>query len=138
MKKVLVFLSLILILFFGCTEDIGTPIWRVWYAVEVTPNHDLDIRYFSDKYHDTKILETINIKDSSYVQQLDGFWVGQHFQSDKEIGYFIDIDIKGINQYNGRLSVFVYANDTSLLDSISYPFGTTNITLQGNIPKTFR
>tara|TARA_B100000795_G_scaffold105368_2_gene77745 strand:- start:2552 stop:2968 length:417 start_codon:yes stop_codon:yes gene_type:complete len=138
MKKVLVFLSLILILFFGCAEDTGTPIWRVWYAVEVTPNYDLDIRYFSDKYHDTKILETINIQDSSYVQQLDGFWVGQHFQSDKETGYFIDVDIKGINQYNGRLSVFVYANDTSLLDSISYPFGTTNITLQGNIPKTFK
>jgi hypothetical protein len=136
MKKLLCLLSLIL--FLGCAKDEGTPIWRVWYAVELTPNYDIDIQYYSDKYHATGILETINVHDSSYVQQLDGFWVGQHFQNDKETGYFIDLNIKGINSYNGKLGVYVYANDTSLIDSAFFPFGTTNITLQGDIPKLFK
>tara|TARA_X000000368_G_C22866954_1_gene639108 strand:- start:257 stop:667 length:411 start_codon:yes stop_codon:yes gene_type:complete len=136
MKKALFYLFFVFIL--SCTEDKGTPIWRVWYAVELTPNYDVDISYFSDKYHATGVLESINIHDSSYVQQLDGFWIGQHFQDSKETGYYIDINIKALNSYNGKLGVYVYANDTSLLDSAFFPFGTTNITLQGEIPKLFK
>ena len=35
------------------------------------------------------------------------------------------------------LGVFVYANDTSLLDSVLYQYGTKEITLQGDIPLNF-
>lgn len=135
MKKLVAFL--LLFTAFGCSEDEGTPIWRIWYAVQVIPNFDLDIEYYSDKYHDTGVLETFNVHDSSYVQELDGFWVGQHLQNDRETGYYININVKGINAYNGNLNVLVYANDTNLIDSTSFPFGTSSVTLQGAIPKNF-
>lgn len=135
MKKVLfLFLSILL---FGCAEDEGTPIWRIWYAVQVTPNYDLDIQYFSDKYHDTGKLEKQSVHDSSYVQQLAGYWVGQHLQSDRESGYYINVDIKGLNEFQGKLGVFVYVNDTNLIDSVFYSFGETKVVLQGDIPKVF-
>lgn len=135
MKKVLFLLCLVSIL--GCQEDEGTPIWRIWYAVQVTPNYDMDIQYFSDQYHDTGVLNTIHVHDSSYNQQLDGYWVGQHLQNDKSTGYYINVDMKAMNSFSGQLGVFIYANDTNLIDSTFYSFGTTNITLQGDIPKTF-
>ena len=136
MKKLLFLLSLIFLL--ACAKDEGTPIWRVWYAVEVTPNYDIDVSYFSDKYHANGILETINVHDSSYVQQLDGFWVGQHLQDNKESGYYINVKINALNLYDGKLGVYVYVNDTSLIDSAFFPVGITDITLQGDIPKLFK
>ena len=135
MKKLLVLLTVITLL--GCTKNDGTVIWRVWYAVQLPPNHDLKVTYNSDKYFDSGVRDTVFIHDSSYVQELDGFWIGQHLQKDKVDGYYINVQIDSLTPYDGHLGVFVYANDTSLIDSVLYPYGTKEITLQGDIPLNF-
>ena len=135
MKKLLVLL--IIFTFFGCTKNDGSVLWRVWYAVQLTPNYDLKVTYNSDKYFDSGVRDTVFIHDSSYVQQLDGFWIGQHLQDKKDNGYYINVKIDSLNSYDGHLGVYVYANDTSLIDSFLYPYGTKEITLQGKIPLNF-
>lgn len=135
MKKLLVLLTALTIL--GCTKNDGTVLWRVWYAVQLPPNHDLKITYNSDKYFDSGVRDTVFIHDSSYVQELDGFWIGQHLQDKKDDGYYINVQIDSLTPYDGHLGVFVYANDTSLIDSVLYPYGTKEITLQGDIPLNF-
>lgn len=135
MKKLLIFLMFFTVL--SCKKDEGTIIWRVWYAVQLPPDHDLKITYNSDKYFDSGIRDTVYVHDSSYVQYLDGFWIGQHLQDDKEDGYYINVQIDSLTPYDGRLGVFVYANDTSLIDSVLYPYGTKEITLKGEIPLYF-
>ena len=135
MKKLLILL--VVITLWGCTKNEGTVLWRVWYAVQLPPNHDLKITYNSDKYFDSGVHDTVYVHDSSYVQQLDGFWIGQHLQSNKDDGYYINVQIDSLTPYDGHLGVFVYANDTSLIDSVLYPYGTKEITLQGDIPLNF-
>ena len=135
MKKLL-FLS-VLVAFVSCNKNEGANLWRVWYAVQVPPNYDLKITYNSDKYFDSGIRDTVYVHDSSYVQQLDGFWIGQRLQEDKENGYYINIQIDSLTPYEGNLGVFVYANDTNLIDSILFPYGRKEITLKGNIPVNF-
>ncbi len=135
MKKLIGFLFIIALL--GCQKDDGRIIWRVWYAVQLPPDHDLKITYNSDKFFDSGVYDTIVVHDSDYVQQLDGFWIGQRLQDDKENGYFINVQIDSLTPYDGRLGVFVYANDTSLLDSVYYPYGTESISLEGDIPENF-
>lgn len=135
MKKLLFLVFTLIVL--GCTNNNGTVLWRVWYAVQVPPNYDLKITYNSDKFFDSGVHDTIYVHDSSYVQQLDGFWIGQRLQENKEHGYYINIKIDSLTPYDGHLGVFVYANDTSLLDSVLYPYGRKEITLQGDIPINF-
>ena len=62
MKKLL-FLVLTLTLL-GCTNNNGTVLWRVWYAVQVPPNYDLKITYNSDKFFDSGMHDTIYVHDS--------------------------------------------------------------------------
>ena len=135
MKKTLFLLLAITLL--GCEKNEGTDLWRIWYAVQLPPNYDLKITYNSDKYFDAGSRETIYVHDSSYVQYLDGFWIGQHLQDHKDDQYYINVQIDSLTPYEGHLGVFVYANDTSLLDSILYPYGKNEITLQGDIPLNF-
>ena len=116
MKKLLIFLMFFAVL--SCKEDEGTIIWRVWYAVQLPPDHDLKITYNSDKYFDSGVRDTVFVHDSSYVQYLDGFWIGQRLQDDKKNGYYINVQIDSLTPYDGHLGVFVYANDTTLLDSV--------------------
>ena len=122
---------------FGCEKNEGTTLWRVWYAVQLPPNYDLKVTYNSDKYFDADERDTVYVHDSSYVQYLDGFWIGQQLQDHKNDGYYINVQIDSLTPYEGKLGVFVYANDTSLLDSILYPYGTNNLTLEGEIPANF-
>jgi hypothetical protein len=122
---------------FGCEKNEGTTLWRLWYAVQLPPNYDLKVTYNSDKYFDSDERDTVYIHDSSYVQYLDGFWIGQHLQDQKNDGYYVNVQIDSLTPYDGRLGVFVYANDTSLLDSVFYPYGTSQITLEGEIPENF-
>lgn len=136
MKK-LVLSLIVFIALNGCQSSEGTPIWRVWYAVQLPPDYDVDILYHSDKYFDTGILDTVHVYDSTYVQQLNGFWVGQHLQSDKSDNYYIKAIFNELTPYEGRLGVFVYVNDTNLIDSLYFPFGTESIELTGEIPKVF-
>tara|TARA_Y100000589_G_scaffold227245_1_gene214725 strand:+ start:374 stop:781 length:408 start_codon:yes stop_codon:yes gene_type:complete len=135
MKKTLFLLFLITM--FGCEENEGSDIWRVWYAVQLPPIYDLKITYNSDKYFDSNQRDTIFVHDTSYVQFLDGFWVGQHLQDHKDDGYYINVKIDSLIPYEGHLGVFVYVNDTSLIDSVLYTYGTKEITLQGDIPLNF-
>ena len=135
MKKSLILLTVIIVL--GCSKNEGTPIWRIWYAVQVTPNYDLSITYNSDKYFDSGKRDSVFVNDTSYSQQLAGFWVGQRLQDNKDDGYYINVQLNQLDQYEGRLGVFVYVNDTNLIDSVLYPYGTSEITLQGEIPITF-
>ena len=135
MKKT--FFLLFLITVFGCEENEGSDLWRVWYAVQLPPTHDLKITYNSDKYFDSNQRDTIFIHDTSYVQYLDGFWVGQHLQDHRDDGYYINVQIDSLTPYDGHLGVFVYVNDTSLIDSVLYPYGTNEITLQGDLPLNF-
>ena len=135
MKKTLFLLLAITLL--GCEKNEGTDLWRIWYAVQLPPNYDLKITYNSDKYFDAGSRDTIYVHDSSYVQYLDGFWIGQHLQDHKDDQYYINVQIDSLTPYEGHLGVFVYANDTSLLDSILYPYGKNEITLQGDIPLNF-
>lgn len=135
MKKVLILLLVIVVL--GCSKNEGTPIWRIWYAVQVTPNYDLSITYNSDKYFDSGKRDSVFVNDTSYSQQLGGFWVGQRLQDNKDDGYYINVQLNELDEYEGRLGVFVYVNDTNLIDSVLYPYGTSEITLQGEIPVTF-
>ena len=131
-----VFLML-LILVTSCNNSEGTNLWRIWYAVQVTPHYDLKIMYNSDKYFDSLLRDTILVHDSSYVQQLEGFWIGQRLQEDRDRGYYINIQVDSLTPYEGKLGVFIYANDTNLLDSFLYPYGTKEIILQGDIPLNF-
>ena len=121
----------------SCNKNEGTVLWRVWYAVQLPPNYDLKITYNSDKYFDSGTRDTVFIHDTSYVQYLDGFWIGQHLQDHKDDGYYINVKIDSLTPYEGFLGVYVYANDTSLLDSAFYPYGTTEINLRGDIPINF-
>ena len=121
----------------SCNNNEGTLLWRVWYAVQVPPNYDFKITYNSDKYFDSGTRDTVFVHDSSYVQQLEGFWIGQRLQENKEEGYYVDIQVDSLTPYDGELGVFVYANDTNLLDSFLYPYGTKEIRLQGDIPLNF-
>ncbi|MFT4900212.1 MAG: hypothetical protein ACI9U0_002013 [Flavobacteriales bacterium] len=135
MKKILILLLVIVVL--GCSKNEGTPIWRIWYAVQVTPNYDLSITYNSDKYFDSGKRDSVFVNDTSYSQQLDGFWVGQRLQDNKDDGYYINVQLNELDEYEGYLGVFVYVNDTNLIDSVLYPYGTSEITLQGEIPVIF-
>ena len=135
MKKLL-FLFLAFIVY-GCAENEGTVLWRVWYAVQLPPDYDLKVTYNSDKYFDSGYRDTVFVHDTSYVQYLEGFWIGQHLQSNKNDGYYINVQIDSLTPYEGYLGVYVYANDTSLLDSVLYPYGTDEIILQGDIPLNF-
>ena len=135
MKKTLFILLIIIV--FGCEKNEGTTLWRLWYAVQLPPNYDLKVTYNSDKYFDSDERDTVYVHDSSYVQYLDGFWIGQHLQDHKNDGYYVNVQIDSLTPYDGRLGVFVYANDTSLLDSVFYPYGTSQITLEGEIPENF-
>lgn len=131
------FIGLTVLFLLGCSDDDGTPIWRVWYAVQVTPDYDLKINYNSDKFFDSGIRDTILVHDSSYVQSLSGFWVGQRLQDTKDDDYFINVQIDSLTPFTGKLGVFVYVNDTNLIDSVFYNYGTTNVELQGAIPQFF-
>tara|TARA_B110000091_G_scaffold34479_1_gene36556 strand:- start:216 stop:623 length:408 start_codon:yes stop_codon:yes gene_type:complete len=135
MKKILILLLVIVVL--GCSKNEGTPIWRIWYAVQVTPNYDLSITYNSDKYFDSGKRDSVFVNDTSYSEQLDGFWVGQRLQDNKDDGYYINVQLNELDEYEGYLGVFVYVNDTNLIDSVLYPYGTSEITLQGEIPVIF-
>ncbi len=135
MKKTLFILLIIIV--FGCEKNEGTNLWRLWYAVQLPPNYDLKVTYNSDKYFDSDERDTVYVNDSSYVQYLDGFWIGQHLQDHKNDGYYVNVQIDSLTPYDGKLGVFVYANDTSLLDSVFYPYGTSQITLEGAIPENF-
>ena len=135
MKKILILLLVIVVL--GCSKNEGTPIWRIWYAVQVTPNYDLSITYNSDKYFDSGKRDSVFVNDTSYSQQLDGFWVGQRLQDNKDDGYYINVQLNELDEYEGYLGVFAYVNDTNLIDSVLYPYGTSEITLQGEIPVIF-
>ena len=135
MKKILILLLVIVVL--GCSKNEGTPIWRIWYAVQVTPNYDLSITYNSDKYFDSGKRDSVFVNDTSYSEQLDGFWVGQRLQDNKDDGYYINVQLNELDEYEGHLGVFTYVNDTNLIDSVLYPYGTSEITLQGEIPVIF-
>lgn len=135
MKKILILL--LPIVFLGCSKNEGTPIWRIWYAVQVTPNYDLSIIYNSDNYFDSGKRDSVFVNDTSYNQQLDGFWVGQRLQTNKDDGYYINVQINELDEYEGHLGVFVYVNDTNLIDSVLYSHGTSEITIQGEIPVIF-
>ena len=135
MKKILILLLAIVVL--GCSKNEGTPIWRIWYAVQVTPNYDLSITYNSDKYFDSGKRDSVFVNDSSYSEQLEGFWVGQRLQENKDEGYYINVQLNELDEYEGHLGVFIYVNDTNLIDSVLYPYGTSEITLQGEIPVIF-
>jgi hypothetical protein len=135
MKKILILL--LTIVFLGCSKNEGTPIWRIWYAVQVTPNYDLSIIYNSDNYFDSGKRDSVFVNDTSYNQQLDGFWVGQRLQTNKDDGYYINVQINELDEYEGHLGVFVYVNDTNLIDSVLYSHGTSEITIQGEIPVIF-
>lgn len=130
-------LILLVVTFLGCSEDEGRSIWRVWYAVQVTPNYDIDITYNSDKFFATGQYDTINITQDTYEQQLDGFWIGQRLQKDKKDDYFINVKVNSSDAFTGKIGVYVYVNDTSLIDSVLYPYGTDEVTLMGTIPKNF-
>lgn len=135
MKQFLLLAAALVLL--GCSDDEGTPIWRVWYAVQVTPDYDLKINYNSDKYFDSGERDTIVVHDSSYVQSLSGFWVGQRLQENKNDDYFINVQVDSLTPFTGKLGVFVYVNDTSLIDSVFYDYGTKEIQLEGAIPQFF-
>ncbi|MBI35592.1 MAG: hypothetical protein CMP67_09570 [Flavobacteriales bacterium] len=135
MKKL--FILLFIFTLYSCEKNEGTIIWRVWYAVQLPPDYDLKVTYNSDKYFDSGVRDTVYIHDSSYVQYVDGFWIGQHLQDHKDAGYYINVQIDSLTPYDGYLGVYVYANDTSLLDSVLYPYGTNEVILQGEIPQNF-
>ena len=133
-KHVLYFIFLLL---FACTDDSGTPISSIKYQLALPSTYNFEIKYFSDKYFDTKTLNSFNISDSTYTPNIAGFWEGKRIQNDKGNGYFINVKINQSNPFEGELKLYVYVNDTVLIDSASYTKESTEINLEGEIPKSF-
>jgi hypothetical protein len=129
-------LSIPMLILQSCKEETGTPITRVWYAIQVTPDYDFDVVYFSDKYFDTGTLDTIHINDSTHTPQgNNNLWIAERLTTDKSEGYFIKARFNEWTPYEGKLGMFVYANDTNLLDSVFFDFETREVELSGSIPK---
>lgn len=130
------FLFVTVISFSGCKEETGTPLTKVWYAIQLTPDYDFQVSYFSDKYFDTGVLDTFYINDSSHTPTgNNNLWVAERITNDKSEGYFIRADFNEWTPFEGRLGLFVYANDTNLLDSVYFDYETESIELSGEIPK---
>ncbi len=131
-------LLLLFLIFIGCDkDDADTPISNIKYQIQLPDTFNLSIQYYSDKYFDTGNLESFTINNNSYTPPKEGFWEGKRIQSDKSKGYFIQVNVNNTNEFDGVLKVIVFVNDTIAIDSTSYSFGTTEINLQGSIPKTF-
>ena len=130
-------LYFIFLLLFACTDDSGTPISNLKYQLALPSTYNFEIKYYSDKYFDTKTLNSFTISDSTYTPSTEGFWEGKRIQSDKVNGYFINVKINQSNPFEGELKLYVYVNDTVLIDSASYTKESTEINLEGEIPKSF-
>ena len=132
----LFFLIAFISLFYSCKEETGTPITKIWYAIQVTPDYDFDVVYFSDKYFDTGDLDTLHINDSTHTPQgNNNLWIAERLTNDKSEGYFIRAQFNEWTPYEGKLGMFVYANDTNLLDSVFFDYETREVQLSGDIPK---
>lgn len=138
MIKNILFIAFVVLTVISCKkQDTGTVISKVWYAVELSDKYDLEIVYYSDKYFDTGILDTIKITDSTYTSTT-GFWKAERFQTDREGGYYFWMKVNSVPVEMDSLNIFIFANDSSMLDSTMY-FNKQNsvIELQGEIPKIF-
>ena len=128
--------SLLLFLVFSCQkEDSGSVISKIWYAVELGDNYDLEIVYYSDKYFDTGKLETIEVNSTTYSSNT-GFWKVERFQTDRVGGYYFSMKVNSLADSIEQRKIYIFANDSSLLDSAVYlnqPDFT--IEIQGEIPK---
>ncbi len=134
----------------SCDKEKGSSIYKVWYLLEVPDKFDVKIAYYSDKYAATGNLETIHYTDTNYspftatlseTSSKTQCWVGNHVQKDRNTPYYIDVEFNDSTKFdytNGKKYVLmVFANDTSLIDSIQFTPTYNKLHLTGNIPDKF-
>jgi hypothetical protein len=140
----------ILCINWSCDKEKGSSIYKVWYLLEVPNKFDINIAYYSDKYAATGNLETIHYTDTTYspftatlseTSSKIKCWVGNHVQKDRNTPYYIDVEFNDSTKFdytNGKKYVLmVFANDTSLIDSIQFTPTYNKLHLTGNIPEKF-
>ncbi len=137
MLKKITFYTLLLLLIACNKDDSDTPISNIKYRLYLPENYNMDIQYYSDKYFDKGTLETFTIDNDSYTPPIEGIWEGKRLQKDKETGYFIQVNINQVNSFSDELKLFVYVNDSIVIDSAIYTNTSKEIKLEGEIPKIF-
>ncbi len=148
--KVSTFVFLLFTLSSSCEKNEGSFIYKVWYLLEVPAKFDANITYYSDKYAATGKLETIHITDTTYspfqatLSENSGkinVWVASHLQSDRKLPYYIEAQFNDSTKFvtagNKKYVLMVFANDTSLIDSVQFTPTFNKLTLTGNIPLEF-
>lgn len=141
---------IVLLFSFSCEKNKGSDIYKVWYLLEVPSKFDVKIAYYSDKYSATGVLDTIHYTDTTYSPFTATLsensnkikcWVGNHVQKDRNTPYYIDVQFSDSTKFdysNGKKYVLmVFANDTSLIDSIQFTPTYKKLHLTGNIPEKF-
>ncbi len=158
MKKGLTIKKIILLCFglcllsftISCEKNTGTDIYKVWYLLEVPAKFDVKINYNSDKYAAMGTMDTIHYTDTTYSPYTASLsensskikvWVGNHAQRNHSLPYFIEAQFSSYTQFDNtagkKYVMMVFANDTTLLDSIQFTPTFGKVKLSGDIPKNF-
>lgn len=125
-------------LFSSCNDDEeGTPLSSLKYRLYLPESYDINIQYYSDQYFASKELKSFNLNSVSYTPPNEGYWEGKHLQNDKETGYYINVNFNQLASFSGDLKLYIYANDSIVIDSVSYNASSSAILLEGQIPVTF-
>ncbi|MCX6180916.1 MAG: hypothetical protein NT150_03165 [Bacteroidetes bacterium] len=145
--KFLFFAVLLFAFFNSCEKNEGSSIYKVWYLLELPKKFDANITYYSDKYAATGKLETIHITDTTYspfqatLSENAGkinVWFASHLQKDRSLPYSIEAQFNDSTKFdftgNKKYVMMVFANDTTLIDSVQFKPTFNKIKLEGKIP----
>lgn len=124
---------------FACNNEYSpSPLNKIWYSVQV-PNNDfkLEITYYSDLYYASNTLDTLTVQQNNpNINQK--FWKSIRIpEEQRDESYFIHIQAQELPDTLLNYSIYVFANDSVLLDSSAYHYNEREKTLSGNIPKFF-
>jgi hypothetical protein len=118
-------------------EESDTPITNIKYRLYLPKSFNLDISYYSDKYFDSGTLESFNLNNDNYSLINNKYWEAKRIQNNKDSGYYFEAQINSLESFEGELKLFIYLNDSILIDSSSFNHSSSEIKIKGDIPKTF-
>ena len=134
MKRIL-FILFFIPLLFSCDKDATVPQTKLTYVIDDINGNELGVSYYSDYYEASGILKEISINDTS-VSFLINYWEADRRYVEKDDTYYIKVEYK--KYYNPALKIqkiYVYANDTSLIDSFEGTATNNIVELQGTVPE---
>ena len=134
MLKSGIILLLIVIAFTSCNkQNISTV--NIRYEVDMYDVDSVAITIYSDYYWNSGVTQTINPLDGQgHSYTLTNRWTAARTSPVENEAYYIKVDYFSFTSATPSIGVFVYRNDTSLIDSFIQTGDTNSIILSGNLP----